>query len=166
MTAATNVAGAWPAAVTTTSPLSVSWCNIEGGWVGNGNFDLAALTGGVSLVDTNDPLAGIDRAVRDASSHYVLGYEPATSPKRNESRQIEVRVRRPGVRVLARRGYRVADAPAPPPMKVPDSLTPELRTLLAGVMPDDALPMRVQAIAVDRKGKIATVAVIVEVNGS
>jgi VWFA-related protein len=128
--------------------------------------DLAALTGGVSLVDTNDPLAGIDRAVRDASSHYVLSYEPATAPKRNESRQIEVKVRRPGVRVLARRGYRAADALAPPPMKVPDSLTPQLRTLLAGVMPDDALPMRVQAITVDRKGKMATVAVIVEVNGS
>jgi VWFA-related protein len=128
--------------------------------------DLAALTGGVSLVDTNDPLAGIDRAVRDASSHYVLSYEPTTAPKRNESRQIEVKVRRPGVRVLARRGYRVADAAPPPPMKVPDSLTPQLRTLLAGVMPDDALPMRVQAMALDRKGKMATIAVIVEVNGS
>jgi VWFA-related protein len=128
--------------------------------------DLAALTGGVSLVDTNEPLAGIDRAVRDASSHYILSYEPETAPKRNESRRIEVKVRRPGLRVLARRGYRVADSPPPPPMKVPDSLTPQLRTLLAGVMPDDRLPMRVQAIPVDRKGKMATVAVIVEVNGS
>ena len=45
--------------------------------------DLAALTGGVSLVDSNDPLGGIDRAVRDASSHYVLGtsQRPRRSPR-------------------------------------------------------------------------------------
>ena len=75
--------------------------------------DLAALTGGVSLVDTNDALGGIDRAVRDASSHYILSYEPQTPPKGTEYRSIEVKVRRPGVRVLARRGYRApVDAPA------------------------------------------------------
>jgi VWFA-related protein len=128
--------------------------------------DLAALTGGVSLVDSNNVVDGIDRAVRDASSHYVLSYEPETTPKRNEYRQIEVRVRRPGVRVLARRGYRLADAPPQPPMSVPASLTPQLRTLLAAVVPDDKLPMRVQAVPVARNGKMTTVAVIVEVNGS
>jgi VWFA-related protein len=128
--------------------------------------DLAALTGGVSLVDTNNVVDGVDRAVRDASSHYVLSYEPDTAPKRNEYRQIEVKVRRPGVRVLARRGYRVADSPPPPPMTVPASLTPELRTLLAAVVPEDRLPMRVEAVPIARSGKMTTVAVIVEVNGS
>jgi hypothetical protein len=33
-------------------------------------------------------------------------------------------------------------------------------------MPDDGLPMRVQAAAVSRKGETATIAVVVEVNGS
>lgn len=128
--------------------------------------DFAALTGGVSLVDTNDFLAGIDRAVRDASSHYVLTYEPATTPKGGEDRAIEVRVGRPGVRVLARRGYRALDSKPIPPMKVPDSLSPQLRTLLARVMPDDGLPMRVQAVPVSRKGIMTSVAIVVEVNGT
>ncbi len=128
--------------------------------------DLAALTGGVSLVDSNDPIGGIDRAVRDASSHYVLTYEPQAPPKGTEYRNIEVKVDRPGVRVLARRGYRAAGRRPPPPMKVPASLTPHLRTLLAGVMPDDGLPMRVQAVPVSRDGKRTTIAVIVEVNGA
>jgi hypothetical protein len=128
--------------------------------------DLAALTGGVSLADTNDPLGGIDRAVRDASSHYILTYEPPNPPKGSEYRSIEVKVRRPGVRVLARRGYRASVAQPPPPMKVPDSLPPQLRTLLAGVLPEDGLPLIVQAVPVSRKGKLATLAVIVEVNGS
>jgi len=128
--------------------------------------DLAALTGGVSLVDTNSALAGVDRAVRDASSHYVLSYEPDTPAKGTEYRRIEVKVRRPGVRVLARQGYRAAGTRPPPPMTVPGSLTPRLRTLLSGVMPDDGLPMRVQAVPVSRTGKMATIALIVEVNGS
>lgn len=128
--------------------------------------DLAALTGGVSLVDTNDPLAGIDRAVRDASSHYVLTYEPERPPKGNEYRSIDVKVRRPGLRVLARRGYRAPGVRPPPPMKMPGSLSPQLRTLLAGVMPDDGLPMRVQAVPVSRTGRTTTVAVVVEVNGT
>jgi hypothetical protein len=128
--------------------------------------DFAALTGGVSLVDTNNLLEGIDRTVRDASSHYVLTYEPATPAKRTEYRHIQVKVRRPGLRVLARQGYGVAGTRPPPPMTIPRSLSPRLRTLLAGVMPDDGLPMRVQAVPVGRTGKMATIAVVVEVNGS
>jgi hypothetical protein len=128
--------------------------------------DLAVLTGGVSLVDTNEPLAGIDRAVQDASSHYVLTYEPERPAKGNEYRSIDVKVRRPGVTVLARRGYRGPGVRPPPPMKVPGSLPPRLRTLLAGVMPDDGLPMRVQAVSLSRKGRTTTVAVVVEVNGT
>lgn len=128
--------------------------------------DLAALTGGVSLVDTNDPLAGIDRAVADASSHYVLTYEPERPARGDEYRRIEVTVKRPGVRVLARRGYRAPGVRPPPPLKVPGSLSPQLRTLLAGIMPDDGLPMRVEAVAVSRKDKATTVAVVVEVNGT
>lgn len=127
--------------------------------------DLAALSGGVSLVDTNDPLAGIDRAVRDASSHYVLTYEPERPAKGNEYRSIEVKVRRPGVTVLARRGYRAPGVRPPPSMKVPGSLPLQLRTLLAGIMPDDGLPMRVQAVPLSRRGR-TTVAVVVEVNGT
>jgi len=128
--------------------------------------DLAALTGGVSLVDTNDSMGGVDRAVQDASTHYILSYEPQNPPKGNEYRQIDVKVRRPNVRVLARRGYRASFAQPPPPMKVPTSLPPQIRALLAGVMPEDGLPLVVQAVPVARKDKTATLAVIIEVNGS
>lgn len=128
--------------------------------------DLAALTGGVSLVDTNEPLAGIDRAMADASFHYVLTYEPERPARGDEYRRIEVKVKRPGVRVLARRGYRAPGVRPPPALKVPGSLSPQLRTLLAGIMPDDGLPMRVEAVALSRKDKATTVAVVVEVNGT
>lgn len=128
--------------------------------------DLAALTGGVSLVDTNDALAGIDRAVADASTHYVLSYEPETPARGSEYRRVDVRVNRPGVRVLARRGYRAPGMTPPPPMKTPGSVSPQLRTLLAAVMPDDGLAMRVEAVPVARNGRQTRLAVIVEVNGA
>jgi hypothetical protein len=128
--------------------------------------DLAALTGGVSLVDTNDPMEGIDRVVRDASQHYVLSYEPEAPARGSEYRRIDVRVNRPGVRVYARRGYSAPATRPPPPLKVPGSLSPTLRTLLSGVMPDDGLPMRVEAVPLHRNGRTTTVAVVVEVNGA
>ncbi len=128
--------------------------------------DLAVLTGGVSLVDTNDPLEAVDRAVRDASTHYVLAYEPERPITSNEFRRIDVKVKRPGLRVLARRGYRAAGARSAPPLKVPGSLSSPLRRLLSGVLPEDGLPMSVEAVPVSRAGRNATLAVIVEIDGA
>ncbi len=67
--------------------------------------DLAALTGGASLIDRNDTSQAFARVLRDASDGYVLAYEPDKAVKGAKMRALEVRVERPGVRVLARRGY-------------------------------------------------------------
>src|SRR4029078_11645915 len=102
----------------------------------------------------------------DASSHYVLAYEPRTAAKSSEYRHIEVKVRRPGVRLSARPEYFGAGNRPPAPMSIPGGLSPLLRTLLAGVIPDDGLPMRVQAVPVSRHRHSATMSIVVEVNGS
>ena len=83
--------------------------------------DFAALTGGVSLVDSNDTLGGIDVAMRDASSHYVLSYEPVTPPKATEHRSIDVKVRRPGRAGAGAARLRRAVAKPIQPMKVPEA---------------------------------------------
>ena len=41
----------------------------------------------------------------DANRYYVIGYEPANLTLDGQFRPIEVKVRRPGVVVRARRGY-------------------------------------------------------------
>jgi VWFA-related protein len=126
--------------------------------------DIAALTGGVSLVDTNDLGAAVDRVLRDASDYYVLAYEPDKEVKGTKVRPIEVRVTRPGVRVLSRKGY------MPPPAhpdadKVPANLSPAMRSLLSGSVPVDALPMVVQMIAIGEQTGKVRFAVVTETAG-
>jgi hypothetical protein len=126
--------------------------------------DLAALTGGVSLIDTNDLGAAVDRVLRDASDYYVLSYEPDKEVKGTRVRPLEVRVTRPGVKVLSRTGY-MAPPGNPDADKTPSSLSPTLRTLLSGIVPVDALPMIVQMIAIgEHKGKVRF-AVVTETAG-
>lgn len=126
--------------------------------------DLAALTGGVSLIDTNDLPGAVDRVLRDASDYYVLGYEPDREVKGTKVRPLEVRVTRPGVKVYTRKGYMPPPAD-PERQKVPSSLSPAMRTLLSGIVPVDALPMVVQMIAIgENKGKVRY-AVVTETAG-
>jgi VWFA-related protein len=128
--------------------------------------DMAALTGGVSLVDTNDLDGALGRVLSDASDYYVLGYEPDREVKDSKMRSITVKVNVPGARVHARRGYM---APrylrATQQIKTPSGLTPALQSLLSDVIAEDELPMRMQVVPlVERKGKVLC-AVITEVDG-
>lgn len=126
--------------------------------------DLAALTGGVSLVDRNDVGGAITRVLDDASDYYLLSYEPDKAVKGTKVRPIEVRVKRPGLRVLSRRGYL---APPAGPESEPGqaSLSPAMRALLTGVVPDDGLPMTVQAFPVAAQEGRTRFAVVVETAG-
>jgi VWFA-related protein len=67
---------------------------------------LAEGTGGLAVVNTNDLKAGAARIVADLSSYYLLGYQSTNSGLDGRWRTIAVRVKRPGVNVRARKGYR------------------------------------------------------------
>jgi VWFA-related protein len=66
---------------------------------------LAEETGGYAAVNSNNVTTALNRIVRANSTYYVLGYYPATLPRDGRFHKIEVRVKRPGVRVTARKGY-------------------------------------------------------------
>jgi VWFA-related protein len=68
-------------------------------------LQLAAETGGRAITDTNDPSAGLGRILSDASAYYVLGYQPTRTQDDGRYHKISVKVKRPGVNVLARQGY-------------------------------------------------------------
>lgn len=67
---------------------------------------LALETDGTALVNTNDIDGGLARIADDLSSYYLLGYYSSNTKPDGRFRSITVRVKRPGVRVRARRGYR------------------------------------------------------------
>jgi VWFA-related protein len=71
---------------------------------------LAGETSGEALVNRNDVEKALQRVVRDASAYYLIGYQPATVVHDGKWREIEVKVRRPGVEVRARKGYAALSA--------------------------------------------------------
>ncbi len=73
--------------------------------------DLADSTGGFAAVDRNDIGPAFERIIEETSEYYVLGYTPSKPPKLGEFRAIDVRVSRPGVRAVARKGYLVLSGP-------------------------------------------------------
>jgi len=66
---------------------------------------LAERTGGQAFYNTNDLGAALREAAGDARSAYRLGYQPSHEEWNGRFRRIEVRVRRPGVRLRHRSGY-------------------------------------------------------------
>ena len=73
-------------------------------------------TDGTAVINTNDIDGGLARIVADVSSYYLLGYESTNGKLDGKYRSITVHVKRPGVQVRARRGYRSLrpeEVPAP-----------------------------------------------------
>jgi VWFA-related protein len=76
---------------------------------------LASNTDGIAIVNTNDLTGGARRIVDDLSTYYLLGYYSSNRDLDGKWRKITVRVKRPGVDVRARKGYRalrLEDMPA------------------------------------------------------
>jgi VWFA-related protein len=69
-------------------------------------MELASNTGGTAVSNRNDLVQGIVDVSREFAGYYLLGYASDNRAFDGTLRRIEVKVRRPGVEVKARRGYR------------------------------------------------------------
>lgn len=132
---------------------------------------LAEGTDGLAVVNSNDLSGGLRRIVADMSAYYLLGYY-ASGKLDGKFHSITVRVKRPGVRVRARRGYLAASeadlnasagataranaAPAPSP-----AAAAEARAIETAIAPLDGyarqLPIRIRAAAGWKPGNAAAV---------
>lgn len=103
-------------------------------------------TGGFAAVNRNDFAAAFQRVVDDNSSYYVLGYYPSNDRRDGRFRRIDVRVKRPGLTVRARRGY-VAPRGRVTETKLagPKDASVELREALSSPMPVSSLALAVTA---------------------
>jgi VWFA-related protein len=69
---------------------------------------LADNTDGIAVLNNNDLDVGLKRIANDLSSYYLLGYYSTNGKLDGRFHTIKVRVKRPGIDVRARKGYRSA----------------------------------------------------------
>jgi VWFA-related protein len=141
--------------------------------------ELTEETGGFASLNTNDVAPAFERIVDANSRYYVLGYYPPTHPRDGRFHKIEVRVKRPDVRVAARKGYasprgrtpeerkREEEARLAREARRPDgkrTSTP-LLTALASPIPQSGLTFTVQAAPFKNTANEASIALAIELDG-
>jgi hypothetical protein len=142
---------------------------------------LAEETGGFAAVNANDLGTTFAKIVEGNSRYYVFGYYPPTHPRDGRFHKIEVRVKRPGLKVTARKGYasprgktsderkRDEEARRAREAKKPlaDKTSTQLRDVLANPLQQGGLTLAVQAAAFrnSKTKKDASVALAIEVEG-
>jgi VWFA-related protein len=129
---------------------------------------MAEDTGGFAIVNTNNPGKFFERIVTQSSSYYLLGYAPTNPRREGKFRNIRVRVKRPGLRVIARKGYIEAFGNKKPPVPLTALATntsPETREVLNGTWPVGELPLTATAVAFRGQDAHSSVAVIMESPG-
>lgn len=87
--------------------------------IADGTNALAVDTGGLMIRNENNIGRALDHVADDAGRYYVLAYRPSNTNFDGQYRPIQVRVKRPGVRVRARRGYLALE---PAKILVPQSI--------------------------------------------
>ncbi len=125
---------------------------------------IAAATGGFATVNTNEFDAGFTRLVAENSVYYMLGFNSSQEKDDGLYVPVQVRVRRPGLRVHAREGY-IA------PFKGKDTVTrPDRRagveSALASPVPMPGVPVRAFAAPFKGRGKTAAIAVGLQIEAA
>jgi VWFA-related protein len=133
-------------------------------------ISLSEETGGLAIVNSGDLAGGLGRIVLDNSRYYLLGYySDSTKWSRNRFLNIEVKVKRPGLEVRARKGYLPPDARAIQRAQQADlknGTSPALRAALSKPVPVGDLALRAFAgplRSADNKGQVL---VSVEIDGA
>lgn len=67
--------------------------------------EIAEATGGTAVTGSNDYAPAFARIVEDNSHYYLLGYRAPDRPKNGQFVSLNVKVKRDGLRVRARKGY-------------------------------------------------------------
>jgi VWFA-related protein len=127
---------------------------------------LAANTGGFAAVNQNDFNTAFDRIVTENSSYYLLGYYSANDRRGGRFRKIEVRVKRPGLRVRSRNGYYEARGRRPSDPAPSGAVNPLLAETVGSPIPVAGLPMKVFAGAFKGAAPNASVALAIELDVS
>jgi VWFA-related protein len=124
-------------------------------------------TGGFATLNRNDFAQAFGRITRENSTYYVLAYSPANERRDGRYRKLEVRVKRPGLRVASRKGY-VAPRGRAPAVKpaTGDPIRAAAAEMMASPLPVSGMRMSVTAAPYKGSAPNATVALAIELAGS
>jgi VWFA-related protein len=112
----------------------------------DGMVSLAQATGGRHFINTNDIAGAIRTAIGESRVTYTLGYYPTHGKWDGSYREIQVKVKRPGVTIRHRRGYYAF----PDPPSTPETI--EEAMLAAAVSPLDATAIGLTAQMTPQEG--------------
>lgn len=128
---------------------------------------LAANTGGFAAVNRNDLDGAFDRIVRENSSYYVMGFYSSNDRRAGRFRKLEVRVKRPGLRVVrSRSGYFEARGRRPSAPKPSTTLASAVSDALGSPLPVPGVPLKVFAAAYKGVAPNAAVALALELDAN
>ncbi len=140
---------------------------------------LSEETGGLASIDTNAFSTAFNRIVEANSLYYMLGYYPPNHPSDGKFHKIEVRLKRPGLRVVARRGYaspRARDLSSRERQRVErerlartkgaDQTSSELRAMLDSPIQQSGVMLDVHAAAFKGTPRAASVALAIDVDAT
>jgi VWFA-related protein len=120
---------------------------------------LALETGGLLFNHTNNLRPAFERIESDLRNYYMLGYTPVNTKFDGKFRTIEVKVKRPGLTVSARKGYFAVKNPGGVPVNAWEA--PALGLLEQRPVPN-AFPIRAGAFMFPERGRPGLVPVVVE----
>ena len=137
-----------------------------------GAVSLAEETGGIAVRNNNDLAGAADRIAEESRVFYLLGFYPPEGKSTRAWRKLRVEVRRPGLKVRARRGYTLRAAAAPGEGKPGQkgkkpTLDPAVIHALDSAHDAAAIPMRIMTSVFEPRPKDTThVLVAAEFDGS
>lgn len=141
---------------------------------------LAEETGGFAVTNANSLDSAFDRIVDRNSRYYVLGYTPPVDSANGRFHTIDVRVKKAGMRVVARRGYATPRAQTLEDRKRDearrrarearrpdgDTTSSDLRGVLESALQQRGVSMSVHAAPFKYRDDAASVALAIEIDGS
>ncbi|MEW6126367.1 MAG: VWA domain-containing protein [Acidobacteriota bacterium] len=93
---------------------------------------LSAATGGISVLEKNNFIDGLDKIISANDGFYLLAYTPMDTKFDNKFRKVEIKVKGEGLKVYSRRGYMArADAPTGAPATRQEQLLAAIKAPLA-----------------------------------
>ena len=128
----------------------------EGVREAQGAVSVAVETGGFAIKNSNDLAKGMRRIDRESRNYYLIGFPIADVKRDGKFHDLEVKVDRPGVKVLARKGY-YAPSDEPEKPRDPEALDPVVRAAIDSPFERDSIPLRIGSYVLAPAGDEVTV---------